>query len=285
VGKKRSTRRDRREPVRRPVRSQPGQVAARTGPKPPARNLLPAVTDGGMYPLVFSVPIEAVPLYAALALMHQAGGGQSAATCVTTCTILADSLAYLGFDTEPMAACATVVHHDDTRAKFADVGVWEHPPVVRADGMTNGHMVLWAGAFGRLVDPTIAQEPAVLAAAQTDPSQTFACVIPVPSREQMLSGPAIATVREPFLISWMLFPEWTEILNQTLQIPLTREAVDYGALNLAHRTVQLLGKVGEVRNLRGLHGLNPQLADLLAGRSQLPPLPEISSEAAALLGL
>lgn len=39
------------------------------------------------------------------------------------------------------------------------------PAVVRDDYTTNGHTVLWAASFGRLLDPTIAQHPALLAAA------------------------------------------------------------------------------------------------------------------------
>ncbi len=60
-----------------------------------------------------------------------------------------------------MAAYAEVVQGEIHHASLGVRG----RPVIRPDYVTNGHVVLWAETFGRLVDPTVAQHPAVLAAA------------------------------------------------------------------------------------------------------------------------
>jgi len=219
------------------------------------------------------VPVELVPLYASLAVVHADMSGAPAGICVPVCYQLAGALGYLGFDAEVMAACATVFHRDRQDTKFADVGVWDRPPKVRLDGTTDGHVVLWAGSFRRLVDPTIVQAPELLAAARDDLAFTLPVVLSVASREQLASQ-SLATVKGPFLITWMLFPEHTGALKPMLGGDIGA-ALPYGSLVLAHTVLDVLRALGRVRpDLRRLRNLYPQLGALLTGRSQLPGLPD-----------
>jgi hypothetical protein len=290
--KRRSTRRDRRPPVRRPIPPRTPRTAAdetsRSRGKPMALTngphaVLPESVDAGLYPILLQAPVDAVPLYMALAVLHQASAGKPANVCVTTCSILSGALYHLGFTAEVIAASAGIADQSDPTRTITDVGVWEKPPVVRPDGSTNGHMVLWARTFRRLVDPTIAQAPTLLAAARTVPNQAFPAVLQINDPDQLRGNQMIASARGPYVVTWTLFPHWTPILTAMVTGDV-KEAVDYGALNLARTVIQQLNTFTTVRNLRALHTLYPDLGALLAGRRQLPDLPTLNTGAARLLG-
>lgn len=274
---KRSSRRNRREPVRHPIVVRASEPTI--SPVPAARR---AIEPGPsrmpefepvMYGMLAKVAVEVVPLYTALAVVHADMSGAPANACVPICYQLAGALEHLGFDAEVMAACATVYDRDQQEVKYADVGVWERPPIVRADGTTDGHAVLWAASFRRLVDPTIAQAPQLVKAARDDVKFTLPTILPVRSREYLLSTPAVAAPKGPYLISWMLFPDWTGALAPALEGELG-DALPYGSLALAHSCLQVLHALaGERDDVRRLRNLYPYLGDLLAGRRQLPALP------------
>ncbi|MGH3378873.1 MAG: hypothetical protein ACRDP6_29505, partial [Actinoallomurus sp.] len=77
----------------------------------------------------------------------------------------------------------------------------------------------------------------------------------------------------PFLISWMLFPEWTSALAPALRGDLAA-AMPYGTLGLAHTVLDLLRGLGQLRpDVRRLNSMYPKLGALLSGREQLPELP------------
>jgi hypothetical protein len=124
--------------------------------------------ESPMFGMLDSVTVEQVPLYTALAAVHYEMSGAPPQACVSICYQLAGALRHLGLQAEVMAACATVFDRDDQQVKHADVGRWDRAPIVRPDGTTDGHVVLWAESGRRLVDPTIVQAPVLLEAARKD---------------------------------------------------------------------------------------------------------------------
>jgi len=146
-------------------------------------------------------------------------------------------------------------------------------PVIRPDYVTNGHVVLWAETFGRLVDPTVAQHPAVLAAAhqgQDKHGAPLAIVIPG-GRETLMRG-AVGAVRDPFQINYLVQPRYTVAFDPWLAE--FRDGLDYGGLGLARLTLDCIAEVGTMRNLGDLPHRYPRLGSLFASREQLPALPE-----------
>jgi hypothetical protein len=272
-GKRRNTRRHRRDPVRKPIAVRPAVVESGAPSAATAEPRLLPEYESQMFGITAQVPIDVVPLYAALSVVHQEMSGAPANSCVPVCHQLAGALGHLGFDVEVMAACATVYHREDQDTKFADVGVWEHPPKVRPDGTTDGHVVLWANSFKRLVDPTIVQAPKLLKGADADPSFTMPVVLPVASRDKLFGSGSLATPKGPFVISWMFFPEWTDLMTPVLDGDLG-EALPYGTLGLAHAALEVMRALRQVRSdVRQLYSLYPRLGALLAGRQSLPALP------------
>jgi hypothetical protein len=64
-------------------------------------------------------PVEVVPLYAALAVVHQGMSGAPINVCVPVCYQIAAALGHLGFDVELMAAHAEVREGDTFRGSGA----------------------------------------------------------------------------------------------------------------------------------------------------------------------
>ncbi len=67
--RRRSTRRQRREPIRRPI---PPARPARARPAPPDRAVMPSYQISPVFGLLTEAPTRLVPLYAVLAVLHQA---------------------------------------------------------------------------------------------------------------------------------------------------------------------------------------------------------------------
>ena len=125
------------------------------------------------------------------------------------------------------------------------------PAKVRLDWTTDGHSIVWAESFGRLVDPTVAQHSGLNRAAhQDDLSFSAPIVLPVGSRSTLLSG-AIGAVREPYQLAYLAQPEHTGIFDRWFEEFI--EALDYGALALAHRALLVLQATAQMRNLRPLN--------------------------------
>lgn len=268
----RSSRRQRRPPVRHPVPARrPGPAAAGgrgpAGAGPARAGELPA---SPLFQALLSQPVENAPLWAAVAVLHTELAGYPANICVTAGQLLVRTLGPLGFDAELMAACATVYRREDTSTVHADIGRWDRPPTVRPDGSTDGHAVVWAGAFGRLVDATVAQDPTLAAAGAADETMTRPVIIPVGDRDELLAG-THAAPRGPYLISWMLFPDWTSAFDPL--ITRGRALNEYAALQLTDRALHALRRAAEQRGeLRALHSLYPRLGALLSGRTALPAM-------------
>jgi hypothetical protein len=245
--------------------------------------LRPAFDGSGLYPLLMTVDVEITPVVAAAAATHQSMGSRPAGTCVTTCATLARGLGHLGIKAEAVAAYAEVNDRQDPQASTERVGVRDRP-VLRAGGTTNGHMVVWVDDCSRLVDPTIAQAPNLLAAARRNPLHGLPSIVPVPDKAALFAGEPVGSIRDRFQVSWLLQPGWTPLLEQLLTGDVAL-AVDYGAVNLAISTLDVLQALHGHRDLSSLPKRFPRLADLFAGREQLPPLPALTPVAAAILGL
>jgi hypothetical protein len=94
----------------------------------------------------------------------------------------------------------------------------------------------------------------------------------VASRHELTSK-SVGAFKGPFLITWTLFPDWTEALAPAPKSDIG-QALPYGSLALAHGVLDLLAGLREYRDdLHQLYSLYPQLGDLLVGRRRLPELP------------
>ena len=258
--RKRNTKQRRREPVRRAI------PASAIGARPDTdRRRLPSLLGK-----LLNVPVETLPLYAALAIVQEelAAGGHLN-SCVPICHQLAIALSHLGIEAEPMAAHVTVARLS-TEETVAEIGVIDSPKV-RADGTTDGHMVLWVEGMSRLADPTIMQIPEVLAAARRDNALGLPSVLPLPGGRAQLLSTRPAMPRPPYLLVWTILPDWTDRMGGVL-VGDRAAAMPYGGLAMAHTALDLIRTVGERRDLAGLDQY-PRIAELLAGTEKLPPLP------------
>lgn len=145
-------------------------------------------------------------------------------------------------------------------------------------------MVVWVDDCSRLVDPTIAQAPNLLAAARGDPRHGLPSIVPVTDKAALFGGEPVGSIRDRFQISWFLQPGWTSLLEQLLTGD-SALAVDHGAVNLAITTLETLQALRGHRDLSGLPDRYPRLGDLLAGQERLPQPPVLTTGATALLGL
>ncbi len=265
----RNTKRQRREPVRHPIPAARLRATPRRPGFDPDNPRLPVFETTGMAAALARCPVDVVPLYAAVAVVHQAMSGAPVNTCVPICYQIATALDHLGFETEVMAAYAEVVQGDIPHVSLGVRG----PAVVRDDFTTNGHTVLWAASFGRLLDPTIAQHPALLAAAHGGEGKQGAplSVAVQGGRDTLLRG-AVGAIRPPFQINYLVQPQYTNAFDPWLAE--FGDAVEHGGLGLAHLTLDTIAAAGQIRNLRELPHLYPRLGALLAGGDQLPALAE-----------
>lgn len=216
--------------------------------------------------------IELLPLHAVLAVVHSNLSGPPGSRCVPVCYHLQGGLEHLGFDSEVIAASAMVLRTTDDAAER--VGDYHQEPMLRDDGSTDGHTVLWASSFGQLVDPTIGQARHLQEAAEDNPRFSFPVVLPIASREILVGPWGIGTTsRPPLHIAWVLQPQFTSALRPVLGSDL-ETSLTYGKLALAHTTLEVLRSVEELRSdFKRLRTLYPQIAALLDGRRQLPELP------------
>ncbi|MFC6019304.1 hypothetical protein ACFP2T_24245 [Plantactinospora solaniradicis] len=193
--------------------------------------------------------------------------------CVPTSYQISGALRHLGFEAEPVAACATLYRVTDTFSEVSEVGVWKRPPVVHPDGTTTGHMVVWTSSFARLVDATLVQDPVLLAAAQSDPVYSMPVFVDASAdREEFLRSKPVVQLDDGLHASWVLLPEWTTFMDPILE-GTTGAIVEVGALVLATDALRLIGALGEERDLTALPARYPRLGALLVGDERLPELP------------
>jgi hypothetical protein len=267
---KRNSKRHRRDPIRRPVPpQQPSSVRARRQHEA----VMPTYEDSPVWYRLSEVPAEQTPLYAVLAVLHQALSGRPVGSCVLSCHQVSGALQHLGFDAEPIAAHARLYRTTATFTEESDIGVWKRPPVVRSDGTTTGHMVVAAWSFGQLVDPTLVQDPILLARAAGDPIYSIPVCAPIPANhEALFQQNPVQQLDHDLYVSWLLLPEWTDATNAVLDERL-RLAATLGAISLATRALDVLQRLGADRDPTTLPNQNATLGALLAGERRLPALP------------
>lgn len=234
---------------------------------------MPNYEHSPMFGLLYQVPIELTPLYAVLAVLHQALSGKPVGSCVLSCHQVSTALNHLGFHAEPIAACATVYRTTDSFTEQSDVGTWKRPPVVRPDATTTGHMVIWTSSFAQIVDPTLVQDPILLSLAAVDPIYSIPVCGPAPTDlDTLLQARLVAHLDQGLYVSWLLLPEWTEATNAVMDEPMCTAAA-LGGLSLATTALDVLRDLGGDRDLSELRGRYPELDALLAGDQRLPELP------------
>lgn len=233
-------------------------------------DLMPVYEMSPIFGFLVDAPVAMVPLYAVLAVLHQALSGKPVGSCVPTSHQISGALRHLGFTAEPMAACATVYRITATFAEVSEVGVWKRPPIVLPDGTTTGHMVVWTPSFAQLIDATLVQDPTLLAAARDNPLYSIPVLASVPcDLGDLVEARPLVTLDEHLRASWVLIPEWTSIMDPVLDGE-AGTAVTRGALALATSALDLIHDLGEERDLNELRLMYPKLGRLLAGQQFLP---------------
>ncbi|HEX3960222.1 MAG TPA: hypothetical protein VHZ03_26890 [Trebonia sp.] len=215
--------------------------------------------------------VEALPLLAALAIIHHDLSGTPATRSVPVCWQLHGALRHLGFDGEVIAAIALIVRDGDGAPE--PVGGSQGTPTLQHDGRTDGHAVWWTSSFGLLVDPAIVLARHLRAIARDDPALSFPVMLPVPDGESLLGPPLITSASRPSLtLTWGLMPHWTQSLTPAPGSDLDA-SLQAGQITLAHATLEVILELGRVRaDLARMRASYPALAALLDSRSQLPPL-------------
>ncbi|MDB6084374.1 MAG: hypothetical protein JWN43_2255, partial [Gammaproteobacteria bacterium] len=202
----------------------------------------------------------------------QAVGGRAAYRCIVACGQLMRALQYLGFDAELIPACTSVSRVERGDVRMADIGVWDHPPVIRSNGTTDGHLAVWSDSLNRCIDIGVCHEPALRRASTGEQVLTLPAILPVPGgRQQLLhTARSIVTLRHPFALSWMFFPQWRSRFDPLLDHH--SAVIEHGGLALAHVVVDLLSAVAVYRDLGQLGELYPRLGSLVYGQALLPEL-------------
>ncbi len=275
--RRRNTRRHRREPIRRPVPASrlTGMLAPSRRPTDDSpQQRMPVFAYSPLFTLIVEAPVELVPMYAVLAVLHQKSSGLPVGTCVPTSFQISGALEHLGFRAEPIAACGLVHRVTDTFTEISEVGVRTRPPVVFPDGTTTGHMIVWTSSFGHLIDATLVQDPTLLAAAHRDPVYSMPVFLPVPAdRDAFLRTEPMLVLDERLRASWILRPEWTAAMAPVLDGPMGLVA-RLGALALATDALEVVRDLGDERDLSSLAARSARLGRLLAGQESLPALPD-----------
>ncbi|ROO52700.1 hypothetical protein EDC02_7640 [Micromonospora sp. Llam0] len=235
---------------------------------------MPVYQHSPMWNRLFEVPAELTPLYAVLTVLHQAMSGKPAGSCALACHQISGALHHLGFPAEPIAACATLYRTAGTFREESDLGVWQRPPTIRPDGTTTGHMIVWAPSFAQVIDPTLVQHQILLSRAATNPVYSIPVCAPAPAEaDALLRARLVARIDEDLYVSWLLQPDWTDLVNAVLDEPLTI-AAELGGLSLATDALDVLYRLVAERDLDPVTTLSPRLNALLAGTAHLPPMPD-----------
>jgi hypothetical protein len=225
----------------------------------------------GVQRRLITYPIELLPLYATLAAVSAQFDGPVGARSVWYCHQLHGCLAHLGFESEVIAAVAMVT---PVEGETEYIGEQLRMPRLRADGSSDGHAVIWAESFGRLVDPTITETRLVREAAERSGISMLAAA-PIANRDELFRAPGFRLQSQTGVaIELRLVPQWTQALTPAPGSELDI-GLSYGQLALAQTVVEVMRGTAELRtDLPRLRNLYPLLADLIAGSTLLPQLPD-----------
>jgi hypothetical protein len=181
-------------------------------------------------------------------------------------------LEYLGFSSKIIAATARLTSSGSGAVEY--VGVHDRPSL-REDGSTDGHAVLWAESFQRLVDPTIFLARLMQESAEYRAIYQPLAIFEIPDEGIIARGSLIQTSTKAGIdIRWRLHPQWSEFI-----VPVPGGDLEgglaYGQLALAYITLEVMRGLEELRSdLDDLRDLYPPLAELLDNRRRLPELPD-----------
>jgi hypothetical protein len=270
---KRSSRQYRREPIRRhlPSRQPPTAAGDVRDAVRPGAGLVLADVDTLALGALRTIDVELTPLYAMLSALHQVLGGEESHSAVIASAQMTCALGLLGCAAELIVACTSVCQGNGGSVSLEEIGGWRHPPVIRPDATTDGHVVVWTGSFSRCIDLGISQSAMLRRAARTGEAQALPAVLPADSRDALLNGSvSLVALRGKFALNWMLFPQWTPCLD-----PLLRrhtDIIEYGGLALAHMVVDQLSAVAVGRDLGQLRVRFPAIGRLVAGELRLADL-------------
>jgi hypothetical protein len=254
-----ATARQRREPVRRPIPEGRPTTPPPRVPFDPDPPVLPVAAGSPMLGSLVNGPIEALPLYAVLTAIHLELSGNAVNACPPVCYQIVGALRHFGFAAEMMAAYVDV--EKDGR-RYGGIGV-NGKATVYPDGTTNGHMIVWADSFGRLVDATVAQHPELNRAVhQGSLNQSAPLVLPVGERDVLLEG---RDRRDPcpYELAYLAIPQYTSVFDGS--IAQYREPLDYGTPSMAYRNAV----TSETRRLLAAAGDASQAAGALSAAEQL----------------
>jgi hypothetical protein len=229
----------------------------------------PVVLRGMEYLIALSagiLSVDAAPLYALLAATNQALEGRPSYSAVLASAQFAFALEHLGFNAELIPACTTLVHQNGTDK--IDVGVWERPPVMRNDGVTDGHLVVWVDSLKRLIDLGLCNQPMLLKLSSDEKPLTNPIVLPIAGGRKQLFDTQGTTLRPPFGIFWTFFPHWMPRFEFFFHRHAT--AIEDGGLALVDVTVGLLSALVMYGDLSGFDQLFPQLAARMEFNRSMP---------------
>jgi hypothetical protein len=218
-----------------------------------------------------TMDLEVIPLYAMLSALYQVLGGQESPSPVIASAQMARGLGYLGCEAELIVTCTSVYENNGEPRLMEDIGEWSHPPVIRSDGTTDAHVVVWTNSFNRCVDLGICQSATLRRARLTGEGQAQPAVLPVQDRDALLNAArAVMAFRGKVALQWMFFPEWTPHIDLLLKQHV--DIIEHGGLALAHIVIDQLSAVAVNRDLSRLRDRHPAIGRLLVGEGQLPEL-------------
>jgi hypothetical protein len=217
-------------------------------------------------------PVELLPLYAALAIISVQITGAPSDRCVPLCFQLQGALEYLGFSSRVITAAAMLITPEPENIEY--IGVHDSP-VMKKDGSTNGHVILWAPPFQRLVDPTIFLAQLIQGSAEYRTAHPPPAIMSIPEDGIVPENAVLQTATKAGVgMRWRLYPQWNESVIPQPGSDLETGLI-YSKLALAHITVEIIqGLEGFRSDLDDLRNLYPQLGELIEGRRQLPSLPD-----------
>lgn len=267
---KRSSRRHRQEPVHRHVPSRRSPMASSEGhiPPEPGGGLLLPDTDTLALGVLRTIDVELTPLYAMISAMYQVLGGQESPSPVIASAQMARGLEYLGCEADLIVTCTSFYELKGGSVSLEDIGVWSHPPVIRSDGTTDAHVVVWTNSFSRCIDLGVCQSATLRRAPN---AQAGPAILPAADRDALLNtARALVAFRGKLALQWMFFPQWTPCLD--LLWSRHADIIQHGGLALAHMVVDQLSAVAVSRDLSQLRDRYRAIGQLLTDELQLPEL-------------
>ncbi len=213
---------------------------------------------------------EALPLLLTGAALHQAAGGRPGYPAMLVAAQAARALQHLGVDAELIPASAAIVHRDEPHTTH-QLGVWRHEPAVRADGTTDGHVIIWSESSRRCLDLDIGRHR-VWRRTTDDLVVPHPMIFPIVGpRADLDDGdhtPVVLSI--PVAVSWWFFPSWTPIFQPLLGQ--WRNGVERGGLAAAHVILDMLAGVAACRDTGQMRRRFPTLDGLLTGCVTLPDI-------------